>query len=46
MGKLPKREIDVISDEFIAIAERVRRKYKLTIPESKHELDEILWNHM
>jgi len=41
-SKIPAKEREAIGDEFIAIAERTRKKFKLTIPETKHELLEIL----
>jgi hypothetical protein len=40
--KIPADEREIIQDEFVAISERIRKKYKLTIPEAKHELHEIL----
>jgi hypothetical protein len=41
-AKIPTDEREAIRDEFIAIAERIRGKHKLTIPETRHELHEIL----
>jgi hypothetical protein len=40
--KVPFEERETIRDELVAIAERIRRKYKLTIIEARHELREIL----
>lgn len=42
MGSLPKSERDAIRDEFVARAERIRRKYGLTIPDARRRMHEIL----
>jgi hypothetical protein len=41
-SRIPARERDAIGDEIIAIAERTRKKYKLTIPETKQEICSIV----
>jgi hypothetical protein len=41
-AKIPADEREAIREEFIEMSERIRKKYKLTIPEAKHELREIL----
>lgn len=40
--KIPADERDVIGDEFVVIAERVRRKYGLPIPVICREMHGIL----
>lgn len=41
-AKIPTDEREAIRDEFVEMSERIRKKYKLTLPEAKHELREIL----
>jgi len=41
-NKIPLHEKEAIGDELVALSERIRRKFNLTIPEAKQELREDL----
>lgn len=41
-GRIPSDEREVIRSELVAIAERICRRHKLSIPQSRRVLHEIL----
>jgi hypothetical protein len=42
LAKIPPEEKELIENELVTIADRLRKKYGLTIPESRLEIHERL----
>lgn len=41
-AKIPKAERELVGDELVYIADRLVKKCKLTVPEARHAICEIL----
>jgi hypothetical protein len=41
-SKIPAKGREAIADEIVAITEKARKKYNLTLPEAKHEIVSIV----